>query len=174
MAIYSELPTGQSLYLNNQGMQTIVTLASGAVGQQQQSSSSFATGVWTKEPQIEIIPQGAIIEIITETGPHRIQIQGSSIGFSSPHTSGVSQSSQSTTATSFSSSPMQPMQPMKMGNMSMNFAPMEMQMGDMKMSMGDTKTVSQVRFCSQCGAKVAATDRFCSSCGHQLPQTKSF
>ncbi|NCQ70151.1 MAG: zinc ribbon domain-containing protein [Microcystis aeruginosa L111-01] len=173
MAIYSELPTGQSLYLNNQGLQTIVTLASGAVGQQQQSSSSFATGVWTKEPQIEIIPQGAIIEIITETGPHRIQIQGSSIGFSSPHTSGVSQSSQSTTATSFSSSPMQPMQPMqpmKMGNMSMNFAPMEMQMGDMKMSMGDTKTVSKVRFCRQCGAKVAATDRFCSSCGHQLQQ----
>ncbi len=99
MAIYSELPTGQRLYLDNQGPQTIVTLASGAVGQQQQSSSSFATGVWTKEPQIEIIPQGAIIEIITETGPHRIQIQGSSIGFSSPHTSGVSQSSQSTTAT---------------------------------------------------------------------------
>ena len=167
MAIYSELPTGQRLYLDNQGPQTIVTLASGAVGQQQQSSSSFATGVWTKEPQIEIIPQGAIIEIITETGPHRIQIQGSSIGFSSPHTSGVSQSSQSTTATSFSSSPMQPM---KMGNMSMNIAPMEMEMGDMKMSMGDAKTVSKTRFCSQCGAKVAATDRFCSSCGHQLQQ----
>lgn len=162
MAIYSELPTGQRLYLDNQGLQTIVTLASGAVGQQQQSSSSFATGVWTKEPQIEIIPQGAMIEIITETGPHRIQIQGSSIGFSSPHTSGVSQSFQSTTATR------QPMQPMKMGNMSMNFAPMEMQMGDMKMSMGDTKTVSKAQFCSQCGAKVAATDRFCSSCGHQL------
>ncbi|MFM6405453.1 MAG: zinc ribbon domain-containing protein, partial [Microcystis sp.] len=107
MAIYSELPTGQRLYLDNQGLQTIVTLASGAVGQQQQSSSSFATGVWTQEPQIEIIPQGAIIEIITETGPHRIQIQGTSIGFSSPHTSGASQSS----ATSFSSSPMQPMQP---------------------------------------------------------------
>jgi len=100
-------------------------------------------------PQIEIIPQGAIIEIITETRTHRIQIQGSSIGFSSPHTSGVSQSSQSTTATSFSSSPMQPMQ-------SMNFAPMEMQMGELKMSMGDTKTVSKVRFCS--------------SCGHQLQQ----
>jgi predicted amidophosphoribosyltransferase len=47
---------------------------------------------------------------------------------------------------------------------------MEMQMGDMKMSMGDTKTVSKVRFCRQCGAKVAATDRFCSSCGHQLQQ----
>jgi NADH pyrophosphatase NudC (nudix superfamily) len=137
MAIYSELPTGQRLYLDNQGLQTIVTLASGTVGQQQQSSSSFATGVWTKEPQIEIIPQGAIIEIITETGPHRMQ-------------------------------PMQPMQPMKMGNMSMNFTPMEMQMGDMKMSMGDAKTVSKTRFCSQCGAKVAATDRFCSSCGHQL------
>ncbi|MCZ8240648.1 MAG: zinc ribbon domain-containing protein, partial [Microcystis sp. LE19-131.1A] len=29
-------------------------------------------------------------------------------------------------------------------------------------------TVSKTRFCSQCGAKVAATDRFCSSCGHQL------
>ncbi len=167
MAIYRELPTGQRLYLDNQGLQTIVTLASGTIGQQQQSSSSFATGVWTKEPQIEIIPQGAIIEIITETGPHRIQIQGSSIGFSSPHTSGVSQSSQSTTATSFSSPPMQPM---KMGNMSMNFAPMEMQMGDLKMSMGETKTVSKTRFCSQCGAKVAATDRFCSSCGHQLQQ----
>ncbi len=26
----------------------------------------FGRGVWTQEPQIEIIPQGAIIEIITE------------------------------------------------------------------------------------------------------------
>jgi hypothetical protein len=90
-------------------------------------------------PQIEIIPQGAIIEIITETRTHRIQIQGSSIGFSSPHTSGVSQSSQSTTATSFSSSPMQPMQSMKMGNMSMNFALMEMQMGELKYEYGRHK-----------------------------------
>jgi ribosomal protein S27AE len=165
MAIYSELPTGQRLYLDNQGTQTIVTLASGTVGQQQQSSSSFTTGVWTKEPQIQTTPQGVIIDIITATGTHSIQIQGTSISFSSPHTS---QSSSSTISTSFSGSPMQPMQPMKMGNMSMNFSPMEMEMGDMKMKMGETKTVSKRQFCSQCGAKVTESDRFCASCGHQL------
>jgi hypothetical protein len=165
MAIYTELPTGQRLYLDNQGTQTIVTLVSGTSGQQQQSSSSFATGIWTKEPEIQITPQGVIVNIITATGNHRIHIQGTSISLSSPNAFASSQSSQSG---SFSSAPMTPMQPMKMGNMSMSFSPMEMQMGDMKMSMGETKTANKRQFCSQCGAKVSENARFCSSCGHQL------
>ena len=171
MVMYSELPTGQRLYLDNQGIQTIVTLASGASGQQQQSSSSFTTGVWTKEPEIQITPQGVIVNIITATGNHSVHIQGTSISLSSPNAFAASQSSQSSSvspAPMAPMTPMTPMTPMKMGNMSMNLSPMAMEMGDMKMSMGDAKTVSKTRFCSQCGAKVAATDRFCSSCGHQL------
>jgi NADH pyrophosphatase NudC (nudix superfamily) len=168
MAIYSELPTGQRLYLDNQGTQTIVTLASGASGQQQQSSSSFATGIWTKEPEIQITPQGVIVNIITATGNHSIHIQGTSISLSSPHAFASSQSSQSSSFSPLPMQPMQPMQPMKMGNMSMSFSPMEMQMGDMKMSMGETKQVNKRQFCSQCGAKVSENARFCSSCGHQL------
>lgn len=165
MVMYSELPTGQRLYLDNQGIQTIVTLASGASGQQQQSSSSFTTGVWTKEPEIQITPQGVIINIITATGNHSVHIQGASISLSSPNAFAVSQSSQSSIVSPAS---MTPMTPMKMGNMSMSFSPMEMQIGDMKMSMGEAKTASKRQFCSQCGAKVSESDRFCSSCGVAL------
>jgi NADH pyrophosphatase NudC (nudix superfamily) len=174
MVMYSELPTGQRLYLDNQGIQTIVTLASGASGQQQQSSSSFTTGVWTKEPEIQITPQGVIINIITATGNHSVHIQGTSISLSSPNAFSVSQSSQSSTVSPTPMTPMTPMAPMapmtpmKMGNMSMSFSPMEMQIGDMKMSMGEAKTANKRQFCSQCGAKVSESDRFCSSCGHQL------
>ncbi len=180
MAYVCELGTGQKVYLENQGTQTVVTTLSGSLGQQQQSSSSFTTGIWTLPPEMFQTPNGFVLKISTNQGEHYIQIQGNSMGVMSASPSlGSSQQmqvQQVANASSFSMSPlppiqpMQPMQPMSMGDMQMSQNPMAMRMGNMAMSMGTPAqpTQSIKSFCSQCGAKVGASDRFCSSCGHQL------
>jgi hypothetical protein len=169
MAIYSELGTGQRLYLDNQGNQTIVTLSSGGVGQQQQASSHFQTGAWTADPTVYQTPSGILVTITTATGTHSIQIQGSSASW-------LSETPPRGNATQLASHPVadhpadfspQPLQPLKMGNMEMSFQPMQMKMGNMSMSM-DTPNTTKRQFCSQCGTKVSESDRFCSHCGHQL------
>lgn len=175
MAIYCELGTGQRLYLDNPDDRTIVTLASSAAGQQQQSSTGFPTGNWTAEPQIYQTTSGIIVTIITATGSNFLQIQGASVRLlrETPTLIGATKlptGSIEENPASFSMPPMQPMQPMQplqMGDMRMSFQPMEMRMGNMAMSMGEPSP-EKPRFCSQCGAKVAESDRFCSRCGHRL------
>lgn len=172
MAYTCELDSGQKISLDNQGHQTVVTVSSGSLGQQQQSSSSFTTGKWTSAPEIFRHAGGVVIKIITADGEHHVRVQGNSIGVESSNVSldnsqrmHVKQSGASTSS-GFS---MKPMEPMKMGDMSMRVNPMEMRMGNMSMQMGEgEKTKSTRRFCSQCGTSVESSDRFCSSCGHQL------
>ena len=185
MAYVCELGTGQRVYLNNQGAQTIVIIASGGPGQQQQSSSSFTTGSWTSLPEIFRTPNGAVLKIKTAQGEYFIQIQGSSMSVmgSSPSLGGSQQMQvQQVSSMPVSSmppmqpmepmKPMEPMRPMKMGDMQMNMNPMEMRMGNMEMRMGSQASSSASaetrRFCSQCGAPIKPEDRFCSSCGHRL------
>jgi hypothetical protein len=162
---------GQRIYLNNQGNQTIVTIATLTPGQQQQSTSSFTTGNWLSAPEMVEIPGGAVFKIQSNQGETIIQIQGSNVSVSS----GTNQSSSSTSQTSMKPmqpmQPMQPMPPMTMGGMTMN--PMEMRMGNMELKMGEN-TVNQstqnsvTRFCTQCGERVKESDRFCASCGYRL------
>ncbi|MBF2019358.1 MAG: zinc-ribbon domain-containing protein [Hydrococcus sp. C42_A2020_068] len=184
MAYVFELGTGQRVYLEDRGMQTVVTVSSGGPGQQQQSSSSIQTGKWTSPPELLQTPNGAVIKITTARGEHHIQIQGNSIGVTSRSSGGGDRwmQGQQVSSTSVSSSfsmpsmqpmkpmePMNPMEPMKMGDMEMSANPMQMRMGNMEMRMGSaTQTQVNRRFCSQCGAPVEPSDRFCSSCGHQL------
>ncbi len=179
MAYVCELGTGQRVYLNNQGAQTIVIIASGGPGQQQQSSSSFTTGSWTSLPEIFRTPNGAVLKIKTAQGEYFIQIQGSSMSVmgSSPSLGGsqqmqVQQVSSMPVSSMPPMQPMEPMRPMKMGDMQMNMNPMEMRMGNMEMRMGSQASSSELeetrRFCSQCGGPIKLEDRFCSSCGHRL------
>ncbi|HEY9615258.1 MAG TPA: zinc ribbon domain-containing protein [Microcoleaceae cyanobacterium] len=177
-----ELSTGQRIYVDCQGNQTIVTLSSSQPGQQQQSSCGFQTGAWTAPPQLFQTPGGAVIKITTAQMEPLIQIQGNYMGMSSD-VSAIGnahsvQMQQVATAPAMSMPPMQPMSPMpsmpplKMGDMQMTMNPMTMQMGNMGMQMGApttfTPNVQERRFCSQCGARVEPSDRFCSSCGHQF------
>lgn len=185
MAYVAELATGQRIYVDQQGNQTVVTVASHSAQQQQQSSSSFLTGTWTSPPEIRLIGAGAIVVLHTADGEQLVQVQGSSIAMRSSvgiETSSQSQPMASAPTTAMPSMPsMQPMQPMKMGDMQMGLNPMEMRMGDMEMRMGTASSAassasaasaasssSGKRFCSQCGTSVAASDRFCSHCGHSL------
>lgn len=180
MAYLCELGTDQRLYLENQGMQTVVTTVSSSLGQQQQASNSFQTGNWTSTPEVFQTPGGVVLKIKTAQGEHYIQVQGGSMSaMNSTPAFGSSQQMQvqqvaSTPATSMPPmepmqpiEPMQPMKPMKMGDMEMNMNPMEMRMGNMEMRMG-APTQSTKRFCPQCGTSVDPGDRFCASCGHRL------
>ncbi len=177
MAYACDLGTGQRIYLDNQGMQTIITAMSGGPGQQQQSSTGFQTGSWIAPPEIFQTAGGAVLKVTTAQGEHFIYIQGTSMQVmgGAPSLSGSQQMQvqQVSSVPSSSMSPMEPMKPMSMGGMQMN--PMEMRMGDMEMRMGSPtapsstpNTASPRRFCSQCGTAVEPEDRFCSSCGHRL------
>ena len=177
MAYQCELENGQTIFLDNQGNQTIVTIATKSIGQQQQSSSSFSTGTWISPPEIYQTLGSLIIKIKADRGESIISIQGSNINVTT--TTPPLKDSQrlcitqvsSQTASSFTPmQPMQPMQPMKMGDMEMNLNPMKMKMGNMEMTMGDKSQPQSPHFCSQCGSPVKPGDRFCSHCGHQLKQ----
>jgi hypothetical protein len=157
MAYACELGTGQRIYIDNQGTQTVVTTMSGGPGQQQQSSTGFHTGAWSVPPEIFQTTGGAVLKVTTAQGEHFIYIQGSSMQVmgGAPSLSGSQQMQVQQVAGMPSSSmppmepmkpmnmggmqmspmkPMEPMKPMSMGGMQMN--PMEMRMGDMEMRMG--------------------------------------
>jgi hypothetical protein len=188
MAYVAELATGQRIYVDQQGNQTVVTVASHSAQQQQQSSSSFLTGTWTAPPEIRPIGAGAIVVLYTTDGEQLVQVQGSSMAMRS--STGIEPPGQSQPMTAAPTGtmqpiqsmppmqPMQPMQPMNMGDMQMSLNPMEMRMGDMEMRMGTAASAASAassassasgrRFCSQCGTAVVEGDRFCSHCGHFL------
>lgn len=169
MPYVSQLGTGQQVYLDNQGDQTILTLVSSSSGQQQQSSNSLTTGSWTAPPQVYQSATGIIIKIYTETGAQAIQVQGGSMSLiagnpasSSARTLSVDEVTQMPNSGMSPMKPMQPLPPMP------GMPPMEMKMGNMQMSMNSQAGSTTRNFCSQCGAGVQAGDRFCASCGHKL------
>jgi NADH pyrophosphatase NudC (nudix superfamily) len=192
MAYVCELGSGRKIYLDNQGTQTVITVASSGVGQQQQASISYQTGTWTTLPQLFQVPDGVAIQLTTDQGEHWLHLQGSSVSIMSGGFSpGASSQMQMQQVASMPTSvlqpmepmqPMQPMQPTQLGDMQMNLKPMEMRMGNMEMRMGSATSGSATsgsatsggttpdkrRFCSQCGETVEPSDRFCSSCGHKL------
>lgn len=167
-----DLGSGQSLYLDNQGNLTVITVASGGVGQQQQSSSSIQTGPWLEPPQVARLANGAIIRCVSSQGTVMVQVQGGQIGLATgttrwdPEKTVTLQSAHAMPGPAMQ--PMQPMQPMTMGDMQMSTNPMAMRMGNMEMQMGAPQGQPPGRFCTQCGAAVQSGDRFCGSCGHPL------
>lgn len=157
MAYFCEISSGQSIYLDCQNGQTIVTLTSGGVGQQQKSRSRYSTGDWLSPPTITQIANGAIITVVANQGTTYLQVQGSSIALQpSPSEQPLGHSLQLQTVETSSHAgaapsmaPMQPIQPMasippmrlgdmKGGDRSMQMNPMEMRMGNMEMRMGET------------------------------------
>ena len=183
MVYVCDLGSGHNVYLDNQGMQTVITSVSSGPGQQQQASSSLQTGAWTAPPQLFRTPTGVVVKIFTAQGDRFIQIQGSTmhaidgaIMVGSAQQMQMQQVASAPPSSIPSMPPMQPMQPMKMGDMQMNLNPMEMRMGNMEMRMGTAASASNVsnsaqgtrHFCSQCGVAVEASDRFCAHCGNKL------
>ena len=185
MIYLCDLGANQQLFIENQGSQTVVTLASSSRGQQQSQSSRFETGSWTEPPTLFRIDGNFLLRIESVGRQHFIQLQANGFNLLQTTPSFVNadvmplQQVSETTTTSQSSvqfkpmPPMPPMPPMKLGDMSMEFNPMEMRMGNMHMRMGeDSEPESPVnstqRFCTKCGNSVKPDDSFCAHCGHKL------
>lgn len=178
MAYICDLGSGSQVYLDNQGTQTMITISYHLPGQQQQSSSSLSTGIWTADPEAYQTPTGIVLKITTAQRTQFFGLQGNRVGAiaQSPalETAQPMQVQQIETMPSSpmpSMQPMQPMQPMTMGNMQMSMDPMEMHMGNMEMRMGSAAPATPAtgkRFCTQCGTQTDPSDRFCASCGHAL------
>jgi hypothetical protein len=167
MPYVSELGTGQLVYLENQGEQTIFTIVNSSAGQQQQSTNSFTTGSWTAPPQILQTSTSVLLKIFTILGEQVIQIRGNSTTVRTDAKILPLEEIDSIPKVNLEPmepmQPMQPMQPMK----PMNVGGMSLKMGNMEMSMGNTDSTIK-HFCSNCGTSVKPGDRFCSSCGHNL------
>ena len=144
--IYScDLPSGQVLYLENQGDMTNATVLMQQSGQQQQSGSGVMTGAWKSPPEVFATGAGAIVRVTTAMGVWSLMVQGMSLSVQSgavemgDRVLGLTALSQmpNVASSSFSMPPMQPMSPMQpMQPMMMGGNPMQMQMGNMGMSMG--------------------------------------
>lgn len=178
MAYRCDLGNGQTVDIENPGMQTAIVLTTSRPGQQQQSHSHFETGRWILAPAAFRTETGVVVRIESEQGQHFVLLQAGSIGVlkSMPDLKNVevlplqfvnteAGPDDNTMPAMEPMEPMKPMEPMRMGNMEMQMNPMKMQMGNLSMEM---KSPTSKRFCTQCGSPVAGGDRFCSSCGHRL------
>jgi hypothetical protein len=167
----------QTVYVENRGTQTLITLSSQTPGQQQSQSSSLTTGEWTAVPALFRSTTGAIVRIQTAQGQWFIQLQANGMqSLTQPpdleNAETIPMQPQEASPSSQPMPPMSPMnmKPMKMGDMEMQMNPMQMRMGNMEMRMGEARanTSSTRQFCTQCGNAVAPTDKFCAQCGHSL------
>jgi len=169
MAYQCDLETGQRLYLENRGTQTVVRLTSGSDRQQQSQQSNFETGNWRSPPKVFRTATEIILRIDSAQKQSFLSLQAQRIGMlnTSPDlTDADVLPLQSTESIASSFKPIEPMKPMQMGDMQMQ--PMEMKMGTMHMKMGAPDAQSTHRFCAQCGESVRESDRFCSHCGTKL------
>ncbi|MGB3203317.1 MAG: zinc ribbon domain-containing protein [Nodosilinea sp.] len=168
-----DLGSGQTIYLDNPGPTTVMTLVSRSLGQQQQSGTQIQTGPWIEVPQAARSGNGVLLRCATAQGTFIWRVQGTQIESAdaaawSPHQAEALTLVEVGAPAMTPMPPMEPMAPMKMGNMQMSAHPMTMQMGDMTLSMGGPAPPSPKQFCTQCGAALKAGDRFCGSCGHQI------
>lgn len=176
MAYTCDLGGGLRLYVEEQGRQTILTLATISAGQQQSQSSSFETGGWVLAPTLFRTPEGLFVRIQGTEGQFAIQLQGNAtiLLTETPSLTGAEVLPLEQQDASVSQMPpmsgMKPMEPMK----PMRMEPMEMRMGNMEMRMGTPTVRSEAtatgasRFCPNCGNGVDLSDRFCSQCGNRI------
>ena len=189
-----DLGNAQTIYLSNQGILTTVTIHSGGVGQQQQSSQGLSTGQWTTPPKLYRLGGGYVATVFAEQTFY-LSIQGNQMQMSS----GASGAGIAQQISELEPLPMQPAEPPSVPTMKpmTPMQPMTMTMGDMSMSMGEMRmgdmsmgtqsgqsqasssagsrsvedspdATGQKRFCSQCGSAVGVGDRFCAQCGNKL------
>lgn len=186
-SLTGNLGSGQQLFLEQSGNQTVITLAQTTSGQQQSQRSSFLTGAWSETPVLMQTAIGWMVQLKTAQGHFTIEIAGTAIQLlaNSTPVAGTRMPLQ-TQETAASMSPMPPLEPLpplqmgklKMGEMEMQMQPMTMRMGNLEMQMGNqagetpaeraAESDRRAKFCSQCGQAVQPEDQFCSQCGHLL------
>ena len=79
MTYAHDLGNGQRLLVQNEGNDTQVALSSGDSGQQQNQSTGFSTGEWSKPPELFRISEKLVLRIESKSGPKFISIHGNQI-----------------------------------------------------------------------------------------------
>jgi zinc-ribbon domain len=195
-----DLGTGQRLWLDNQGEQTRVTLASSGAGQQQQSTQGVQTGRWVAQPEAFQTAGGIVVKLQTVSGTLFLQIQSGQIGLIDAGAVEAGFGARPILLQAVPAEvhppamqPMSPMQPIQMGNMSMSLNPMSMRMGNMEMRMGEPSgesssqpfsessmftspapTAPPVPVPSVPNSPDSAAQQFCSQCGTGVKPTDRF
>lgn len=178
----TKLTANRTLYVQNNGNQTIVALQSSDPGQQQSQSQAFKSGNWLVPPTLFQTSNGLVLRVEGEAGQKFVQLLSGGIQVmdSSPSLSGAQTLAlqiveESTSQPAIESmKPMEPMKPMKPMKPMEAMKPMKMEMGDMRLEMGGSSARESAsagqgaRFCSQCGTPIKSADKFCSQCGHQV------
>lgn len=170
MTYVADLGQGQSLAIDNVGVQTTITWEAKSTGQQQSQQMSLSLGQWSASPIVYRMTQGFILQLESNQRPYYVRLQSNSISLLSevPLMLGAQEVPLRYVASPSPKMPeMKPLEPLRMGNMSMRMEPMEMSMGSMSLSSSSSSS-STSHFCSQCGTKVKESDRFCSQCGAKL------
>lgn len=178
MKFFADLGNGGTLTIENVDVQTVLTLTTQAVGQQQSQQMSLSLGKWTASPTLFKLPGFLILQIDTKQQQAFVRLQANSVSLLTEmpllinaQTIPLRNVPPSEPSTMPEMEPMKPMEPLRMGNMEMRMEPMEMKMGNMQLRMQSSSSSSSspgMHFCPQCGTKVKESDRFCSNCGHNL------
>jgi hypothetical protein len=79
MTYEHDLGNGQRLLVQNDGEDTRVALSSGDSGQQQNQSTSFSTGEWSKEPELFRTSENLVLRLESKSGVEFIGIHGNQI-----------------------------------------------------------------------------------------------
>ncbi|HSM83087.1 MAG TPA: zinc ribbon domain-containing protein [Nodosilinea sp.] len=174
MPYHYNLGPSQKLYLDNADTTTIITLASGGIGQQQQSSTRTQTGPWLEIPQVLPLGTSVLVRCVAALGEFVWQVQGMQVTATDASVwqpaQAVPMAASETASPPPPITPLPPMAPLQMDPMEMSANPMTMRMGDMTLSMETPPLTGPAaqRFCTQCGQSLRSNDRFCGSCGHQV------
>jgi hypothetical protein len=79
MAYTYDLGNGQRLLVENDGDDTQVALSSGDSGQQQNQSTGFNTGEWSKPPELFHSSENLVLRIESKSGVEFIAVHGNQI-----------------------------------------------------------------------------------------------
>ena len=74
-----DLGNGQRLLVQNDGDDTRVALTSGDPGQQQNQSTGFNTGGWSKPPELFRTPENLVLRLESKSGVEFIGVHGDQI-----------------------------------------------------------------------------------------------
>src|SRR5271165_3398516 len=76
MTYAHDLGNGQQLLVENDGDNTQVALSSGDSGQQQNQSTGFSTGEWSKPPELFRTAENLVLRLESKSGVEFIGVQG--------------------------------------------------------------------------------------------------
>ena len=79
MTYTHDIGNGQRLLVENDGDNTQVALSSGDSGQQQNQSTGFSTGKWSKPPELFRISEKLVLRVESKSGVKFISIHGNQI-----------------------------------------------------------------------------------------------